>query len=204
MKLSITLVHDKPTMAENEAQIEELKKHIETRFREVPEYDEQGNLVTIHQVPYYAFKALLEEHEVLIMHIIPYQPWNTSNPYEAEKPANLGDLFTRGVYFGKGDEDKKGDHPRFFNWSLKRGTDIGGEVSVYIEDVTKFDFPKLQKKLTKLLDKNDSTEYAEDVYGKLATLKLLQEVGQLDESKTKDQAIIELKQKSVGKGFKNG
>lgn len=204
MKISISLIHDKPIMAQNEAQIEELKLHIETRFHEVPEYDEQGNLLEIIQVPYYAFKDLIEDHEVLIMHIIPFQPWNNSNPYNAEIPTNLYDLHTRNVQYGKGDEDKISNHSRFFNWSLKRGTDIGGEVLVYIEDITKFSFAKLQLKLSNILDKKNKTEFAEDDYGKIASLNLLTEIGQLDENKSLSEGIIDLKQRNLEKGNKNG
>lgn len=192
MKIAITLVHNK-TDSQNSAQIEVLKSFLKT-VEDVPFLDEETGetWTTFHQ----ELTDLSTPHEVRIYQVI---------PFGVTPPANRNDINSGGiVYYGKGDEDKIGNHPRFFNWELKRGTDNGADLSIYLEDVSKFDVAKLEEKLVKLADKDDGTEFAEDVYGKIGTKKLLREVGQLKEDRQLGEAITEYKTRVVGKGLKNG
>lgn len=170
--LAITLVHNK-TDAENEAQITALKALL-TEVTDGPFTNEETGetwTTTHHEII-----GLTIPHTVKVYQVI---------PFGVIPPANRGEINSGGmVYYGLGDEDKIGNHPRFFNWGLKRGTDYGADISLYLEDVSKFDITKLSTKFEKLIDKNDPMEFDEDVCGKLATVNLLKEKGQLDETKT--------------------
>lgn len=204
MNISLTLVHNKTAKA-NEAQIAGVRALLDEVTEEIDGLDEEGNIIPNAFIrTYYVFKGLDLPHEVTIQHIIPYQPLNKSNPYNAVLPSNMSLLKGRNVQYGKGDEDKTGDHPRFFNWSLKRGTDNGADINIYLEDYTKFDVNNLAIQLNSLIDPEDKHEYAEDSSVKLASAKLLMRVGQLDETKSKAQAIADLKTRNVEEGFKNG
>lgn len=96
------------------------------------------------------------------------------------------------------------NHPRFFNWGLKRGTDLGADLNIYLEDIKKFVVDDLAFQLNSLIDPDDKHEYVEDESVKIATLKLLAEVGQLNESKGKAQAVDDLKERLQGKDMKVG
>lgn len=195
IRLAITLVHNK-TDAQNAAQIEAVKLMLEYAEEAIPVFDENGVQTGTTARPYDKLTGLAIPHEIKVFQIVPYGVTPPPNRYDI----NSGGI----VYYGVGDEDKTGTHPRFFNWGLKRGTDNGADVSIYLEDVTQFDISKLEKKLDKLINKNDDTEYAEDTYGKLATVKLLREVGQLKEDRSFVDAITELKGRVVEKGLKDG
>lgn len=192
MNIAITLVHNK-TDAENAAQIETLKGLIKEVIDGPFTNPDTGEVwTTIH----HELKNVNIPHELKIYQVV---------PFGVTPPANRYDINSGGiVQFGIGDEDKIDTHPRFFNWSLKRGTDNGAAITILLEDVNKFTPQKLIGKLQRLADKNDTTEYDEDDYGKLATLELLKKVGQLKEDRGMPAAITELKQRIVGKGLKHG
>lgn len=117
-------------------------------------------------------------------------------PFGVTPPPNRNEVNSGGmVYYRAGDEDKIGDHPRFFNWGLKRGTDNGAEVVVHLEDVSKLVTEDLAVQLNTIIDPDTKEEYLEDTSVKIASLKLLKEVGQLDETKTKIESIAEMKGK---------
>lgn len=178
MVISVTLVHNK-TDAENAAQVTAL-----------------ANLLTLvnDDTGYYHTVTLAgETHEIRVFQIV---------PFGVTPPANIYSINSGGiVYYGEGDNDKIGSHPRFFNWGLKRGTDRGASVSIYISDPSVLTGTKLRQSLGKLI--ND-TELVEEPWGKLATLRLLKQVGQLKEDRDFTSAITDLKQRVVEKGLNNG
>lgn len=189
MKISITLVHNK-TDAQNEAQITALASYLEEivdgPFTD-PETGESWT-TTHHEI-----KGLNIPHEVKVYQIIPYGV----TPPPSRYLINSGGI----VQYGLGDEDKTGSHPRFFNWALKRGTDNGADISIYIEDITKISPVKARQALQKF---TNDTEFVEADFGKLASLRLLKQVGQLKEDKILNDAFIDLKSRVVEKGLKNG
>lgn len=194
MKLAITITHNK-TDAENEAQITALLPLV-TKITDLnPEFDEQGNQIGSFETYHYELKGLNIPHEVRFYQVV---------PFGVTPPPSLYKLDSHKVFYGKGDEDKTGDHPRFFNWGLKRGTDNGADISLYLEDASKFDPAKIMAMLEKLANKADPTEFAENVSGKLATLRLLKEVGQLKEDRAMSEAITELKTRVAQGGMRNG
>lgn len=194
MNLAITLVHNKSDQ-ENVAQIVALKSLIETNEEFFDEYDEQGNVVGSYTSPFYTLKGLNIEHRVKFLQIV---------PFGVTQPPNLYQIDSHKVFYAKGDEDKTGDHPRFFNWGLKRGTDLGADISLYIDNYKSFDIKKLATKLQKLYDKNDTTEYIEDGSCKAGTVKLIKEVGLLREDVPLDIAVTNLKGRVTMKGLKHG
>lgn len=188
MKIAVTLVHNKP---DNEAQIDTIlslvKRVTDTITQD--QVDEEGNVTgqESFDVYHYEFTDLKISHEVRFYHIV---------PFGVTKPANLDQLDGHKVFYGPEDQDK--GETRFFNWGLKRGTDHGAEISLYLEDVSKLKPKDLAKTLEKLVDKDDKTEFSEETCGKLATVKLLKEVGQLNETKEKAEAFTEYKAKMEG------
>ena len=192
MKLSITLVHNKSPQ-DNEGQITALKSLLKEVIDGPFLNEETGETwTTIH----HEIIGLDIPHEVKIFQVVPFGVKPPANRYEI----NSGGI----VYYEKGDEDKIGNHPRFFNWGGKRGIDCGVEIVIHLDNPAELNIPILKAKLLLLENPNDVTEFVEEVFGKLSTLKLLKEVGQLDETKGTTQAIIELKQRVLQKGLKNG
>lgn len=182
MNIALTLVHNKSDL-ENQAQIDSIKSLTHAVENIHDEFNEKGEIVGQYSTFHQEFKDLDIEHEVKVYQVIPFGVTPPPNRYEI----NTGGI----VEYGLGDEDKTGEHPRFFNWGLKRGTDNGAEISIYIEDVSSLNPKSLKATFQKLVDKNDDTEFAETSVGKIATLKLLKEKGQLDESKTISQSVNE-------------
>ena len=190
MKLAVTLVHNKP---DNEAQIATMLSLV-TRITDThEEFDQDGNVVGSFETYHYEFNDLAIPHEVKFYHVV---------PFGIDRPSNLDELDGHKVLYGIEDQDK--GETRFFNWGLKRGTDHGADLSIYIEDVDQFSPKTLASSLTKLVSKNDSTEFVEDPSCKIATVKLLKEVGQLSEEKSVLEAVSELKDRVLEKGMING
>lgn len=189
IRISVTIVHNK-TDAENAAQITALQSLL-TEVTDGPftNPDTGETWTTIH----HEITGLNIEHEVKVYQIVPYGVTPPANRYTI----NSGGI----VYYGEGDQDKIGNHPRFFNWGLKRGTDNGADISVYLSDPVGLTAVKARGAIGKI--RND-VEFVEETWGKLATLRLLKEVGQLREDRSFTEAITEYKTRVVGKGLKNG
>lgn len=177
MNISITLVHNK-TDAENQAQIESLKSLLNTIEDIHDEFDENGEVVGQFSTFHQEFIGLNIPHVVKIYQVI---------PFGVTPPENRGDINSGGiVYYGKGDEDKVGDHPRFFNWGAKRGIDQGADVSLYIDDVSKLNVTDLRATL------NSKPEFKEETFGKVISKEEFGK-GQLDEKKSLKDIISEKK-----------
>ncbi len=199
MNIAIVLTHNK---ADNEAQIATLKSLLtkvtvplfNTTYTDkgeevqTPILDEQG--VQKQGFTHYTLD-LPFPHKVSVYQIV---------PFGVDRPTGYKDLVSHNVLYGVGDEDKTGDHPRFFNWGLKRGTDYGADITVHIEDMAKFSVEDLAIQLNTIIDPNTKEEYLDDESVKLASVTLLKETGQLDETKSKEEAIEELKDKLEVKG----
>jgi hypothetical protein len=145
--IGIVITHNK---VDNAAQIEALKPLIEKQTEQHNGLDEDGNEI-IWETYYYTIKGL--EHKVKFYQII---------PYGVTPPANLDEIDSHKVFYGEGDEDKTGDHPRFFNWGLKRATDYGADFVVHLKDYTKFDVADIKKSIEK------GDKKADKAYGKIS------------------------------------
>lgn len=183
MNIAIVLVHNK-TDAENQAQIEFLKSLINKVTDTFPVYDDQGKQTGTDESYHYEILNLGLPHELKVYQII---------PFGITQPSNFYDIDTHNVIYRKGDEDKIGDHPRFFNWGLKRGTDYGAEFVIHLDDYKSFSIDDLAVQLNTLADPTDKTEFVDGVSSNISTLKLLKEVGQLDEGRSLSEAITDLK-----------
>lgn len=187
MQIAVTIIHNKSDV-ENFNQIELVKQFIEeVRESYIDENGEQHNILLGYKV-----KGLTLDHIVRFFQIV---------PFGVTPPSNLYDIDSHKVFYGKGDEDKIGSHPRFFNWGLKRGTDYGADISIYLDNILQFNTRGAVQALQKL---TGDTELVETTFGKIASKRLLQMVGQLKEDTNLDQALIYLKQKVIQKGLKNG
>jgi len=122
-------------------------------------------------------------------------------PFGVETPANLDALNSHKVWYKAGDEDKVSDHPRFYNWGLKRGTDYGAQTVVYITDPVTYTTIDLELHLTQL---RNSMVFREPSWGKVTALRLLREVGQLNERLTFDNAIVDLRARIDAAGLGRG
>lgn len=165
MNIAITLVHNKSDQ-ENIDQINTLKALL-TEVTDGPFTNPEtgDSWTTIH----HEITGLGTPHTVKVYQVV---------PYGVTPPPNRGELQSGGiVYYGAGDEDKTGNHPRFFNWGLKRGVDNGADVSLCIEDLSKLDFKKMLKKLQRVADKADPAEFEQDESGKIANLAFLKKGG---------------------------
>lgn len=186
MNLAIVLVHNKGDQG-NFDQIETLKPLI-NKITEQNVDDEGNSFETYH----YELQGISQPHELRLYQII---------PFGVKEPSNFNDIDSYNVIYRKGDEDKTGDHPRFFNWGLKRATDYGADVVIHVDDPTTFSVKDINSQLPQLADKQNTTEFAEIPTGKMSTLKLLTEVGQLDEAKLISEAVDDLKVSIVDAGL---
>ena len=191
MKIALVIVHNK-TNQENFNQIEAIKPLINKITDTNNEFDDQGNIIGTFNTYHYELVGISVTHEARFFQII---------PFGVTSPTNLYDIDSHNVIYRLGDEDKTGDHSRFFNWGMKRATDYGAEVVVYIDDYTQLDFAKIILDIEKLADINDLTELVDAPEVTIGSLKLLKEVGQLDESKSKADAIVDLKQATIDAGL---
>ena len=136
--IAIVLTHNRSDK-ENAAQIASLKAML-TEVRE-PVLDERGRQRIdgdgVPQTTHVRYE--LKGQAVRVYQIIPFQPDNKSDPYEAIQPEGFDSLVSHNVKYGWGDEDKVGDHPRFYNWGVKRASDYGATVVVHLDDVAKID-----------------------------------------------------------------
>ena len=152
MNCAIVICHNKTPEA-NIAQIEALKPLIEKQSEVHDELNENGEVVGQFETYYYTLKGL-DGYKVKLYQILPYQPDNPrlaqGLPYEGVWPANANDIDSHRVAYGKGDEDKTGDHKRFQNWGLKRATDQGADVVIHLKDHTKFNVADLSSRLSNL------------------------------------------------------
>lgn len=198
MKIGIVLVHNKGEL-QNQAQIEFFKSLLTLNSKTDPVFSlvdgvptQTGTATTY----FYTLNDLKFEHEVKFYQIV---------PYGVMPPANLYSLDSYKVFYARGDEDKTGDHPRFFNWGLKRATDHGNEIVLYLEDFSKLVVKDLPFFLNTLIDPNSKLEYVKNESVKIGTITLLKKVGQMAEDKTLSEAAIDYEQKLIEKGFeKNG
>src|SRR3990167_1633589 len=101
LKIAIILVHNKSDK-ENFNQIETVKPFIEKVTFLIDVLDEQGDVIGQEEHYYYKVKDLNIDHEIKFYQII---------PFGVTSPANLYDIDSHKVFYGKGDKDKIGDHP---------------------------------------------------------------------------------------------
>jgi hypothetical protein len=143
--ISLGLIHNKSGNG-NRRQIEDLlavgitRHHADANRIEFNPSTQAGDIV----YDWYTFDGLAVEHEVSFFQVI---------PFGVNEPNNLYTLNSRKVFYGNGDNDKVGTHPRFHNWGLKRAFDHGANVAGIITDVGQFTIAGLQFQLNRLVDR---------------------------------------------------
>lgn len=204
MKIAVVLTHNK-TDWENAAQISALAALLTTvtTTQTINNFTLGPGKTVISQTPQtitfsHQEFAVLPSHPVLVYQIV---------PYGVVPPANISTLASHNVYYGKGDENKVSNHPRFPNWGLKRATDYGADLVVLLDDIKSFSPPALSPCL------NDTVGLcALDTFpwGKILhnTVQYIhgERVAVLNETLSTPDAFIELGQTLVaaGLGVKNG
>lgn len=193
LKLAITLLHNKSD-AENEAQIstilglvdrhttestemvrDRIFKDVEVTTtdpetgEEVITTEQQESLGEEYQATfytyYYTFKDFGIPHEVRFYHVV---------PHGVNRPANLDELDGQKVIYG---DDFPMVEKTFFDWGLKRGTDHGAEVSIFVEDLSKLNFKSLIPKLQYISDKNDPRSFSQETGAKIASVEYMKKGG---------------------------
>lgn len=180
LRLAITLVHNKSN-AENEAQISTILGLVDRHTQESTETVRDRTIVenkegTTEEVLgpeyqatfytyYYTFKAITEPHEVRFYHVV---------PHGKAIPSNIDQLDGAKVYYGPEFADTE---KTYFDWGLKRGTNNGADVSIYVEDLSKLDFKKLLPKMEKVKDKQDPTEFLQEAGAKIANVEYFKKGG---------------------------
>jgi hypothetical protein len=122
-------------------------------------------------------------------------------PFGVTSPENVDAINSQKVWYRARDEDKVNDHPRFYNWGLERGTDYGAEAVVHITDPVTYTTADLEIHLATL---RNSMVFREPIWGKVTALRLLREVGQLDERLTFDNALVDLRARIDAAGLGRG
>src|SRR3990172_63790 len=191
MNLAIGLIHNKSNLG-NRQQINTLTALVERHVLNVDgqEFDPsvQDN-VEISRV-YYTIAGLSTPHEVIFLQAIP----TGINP-----PNNLYNLDSHKVFYSPTDNaDKTGAHPRFWNWTLKRGFDYGADISCVITDHTLFTVAGLQLQIGRLVDRR---VLVVPLWGLAASARLLREVGQLREDLGFSGSLDDLRARIIARGL---
>lgn len=189
LKIAITIIHNKPGQ-QNNAQIAQVLNFItlNEEVKQTPDIDENGNPIIRDIIEYTYTAPILGDipHEVRFFQIVPYGGSKPNDWSLLMKAGGCG-----GVLYGEGDNDKVGNHPRFFNWGFKRAVDYGADISIYLDDLKKLKLQDLPFIINSLEDPTDPLDFYDlDI---VAVHKRQLRKGQLDETKGIDEAFVEYK-----------
>ena len=194
MNLAIGLIHNK-NPATNRNQITALTALVERHVLNLAgqEFDPTTqDDVGISRV-YYTIAGLSVPHEAIFFQAIP----TGINP-----PNNLYNLDSYKVFYSPNDNaDKVGQHPRFWNWTLKRGFDYGADISCVITDHLMFTVAGLQLQIGRLADRR---VLVVPLWGLAAAARLFREVGQLREDLGFSGALDDLRARIIARGLEHG
>lgn len=181
--ITFVIIHNKGAQG-NFDQIETLK----TKLTEVIE-----NTAEESQIIHYEFIGLSVNYEVKISQIF---------PYGVLPPSNFNDLQGRAVFYGTGDEDKTGTHPRFFNWGFKRGLENGDDFVYVISNVNNLSALTISTQITAFIQ-NPLNVLAENTAGQMLTPSVIN-TGLLDENMDFTTALQDLITRLNNQGFTTG
>jgi len=187
LNLALGLVHNRGNLG-NRQQIINLLPLVIPHFEQT-DTDPGGEPVGFW---WYSLLNLTLEHQVRFYQVIPFGV----NP-----PNNLYDLNSRKVFYYAPDDDKVDEHPRFLNWLLKKGTDEGADVAIYLRAPALFSAVDLD---TRLRAMEADRVLLEPLWGKIMAVRLLREVGQLREDQAFDLSVDDLKARITAKGLRYG
>jgi hypothetical protein len=182
LKLACALVHNKNTALANRTQITNLAALVVTNTDPVT-----GRVS-------YTLSGVTIEHECIFLQVV---------PFGVARPSNMGNLNSYNVIYGTGDENKTGDHARFFNWILKRGCDYGADIVLYVRFPNLLAATDINLALARL---TTTRVFLERTWGKMASARLLQVLRSLreetlDEGQAFDNAVEDLKARIVARGM---
>ena len=189
VRLAITLVHNKSSQ-QNFDQIEALLPLVTKVTETIPRYDDQGVQVGTYEIYHYEITNLQIPHTVRFYQVI---------PHGVTPPSNLYQLDSAKVFYGPEDADK--GETRFFNWGLKRGTDQGADISIYLHNPQQLTRAKLRSALNRMVN---NTELVDTLWCKVASVRVLTRIGQMKEDKPFSDGLRDLKDRITKGGLKHG
>src|SRR3990167_2044087 len=199
MNLAIGLIHNK-NPATNRNQITALTALVERHVLNLAgqEFDPSiQDEVEISRV-YYTIAGLSTPHEVIFLQAIP----TGINP-----PNNLYNLDSHKVFYSPTDNaDKVGQHPRFWNWTLKRGFDYGADISCVITDHLMFTVAGLQLQIGRLADRR---VLVVPLWGVACSARLMRDVVEPRQAILREDlgfsgALDDLRARIVARGLEHG
>lgn len=191
INITIVLIHNK-SEKDNLAQIEALKSHLLLLTDHHEEQDPNGNLQK-YDTYHYEIKGLKIPHNVKFFQLIPF---GVTVDHET-----LYSIDSYKVFYGRGDEDKIGWHPRFFNHAMRFPIDsMAADVVIHLHDHKTFNIKDLEKHLQKL-ETHHMTSHS---WGHITKKEILIHVGEVDEEKPLEEGMKRFKNKIVQKGLKHG
>lgn len=188
INIALGLVHNKNTNAANRAQITNLLPLVVTHY--LPD----GATADTATGVYYTLAGVVIEHTVKFYQVV---------PFGVTRPSNMNLLNSHNVIYGTGDENKTGDHSRFFNWLFKRGTDGGADVVFYVRFPNLIDAGDISVALGRL---TTTRIFLERTWGKVISIRLLRILRALRqetlrEDLTFDNALPDLRQRIQALGL---
>lgn len=194
-RLGLGLIHNRGNLG-NRSQIQSLLALVVQHFVQFTDPDTGALLVNSDSgeprgYEWYSLAGVTTEHEVRFYQVVPFGV----NP-----PNNLYDLDSHKVFYAARDEDKVAEHPRFFNWLLKRGTDFGADAAIYVRFPLLFSSIDLDLRLQRIIQNPDRV-LLEPTWGKVGTVRLLREVGQVREDLDFDSGLTDLRARIAARGL---
>ena len=195
--IAIVLIHNKSD-SENSAQISTLLSLLSEQNETIEWVDFDGKTVSATHV-YYRFSDLLEPHRVDVYQVVPYGVIPPDNFYAVNSEVVY--------YYGAGNEDKIGDHPRFYNWALKKATYDSGftpaaDLCIPVTDFSTFDLNNISKCINDVSGNCvlDSYSWGKIIHSDVQFLHDPREMV-LDESKAIDIAFTDLESSITSTGL---
>jgi hypothetical protein len=142
---------------------------------------------------WYTLNGLAQEHEVKVYQVV---------PFGVNRPNNMDTLMSHNVIYGVGDEDKTASHPRFVNWSIKRGLDYGAALACVVVDAAALTTVDLAAQIVRMAADEDLV-FIERDWGDVATPRLFRDVGQLREDVTLTASITDLNNRIAAEGLRS-
>lgn len=164
LKIAITLVH-RYSDAKNKAQIDTVLGLVDRITDTHEEFNDKGEVIGAFDTYHYEFKNFGIPHEVRFYQIV---------PYGKVQPQNFFALDSYNVLYGP---EFASVEKTYFDWGLKRGTDHGADVSIYVEDLSKLDFKNLIPKLQQVENKANPAEFLQETGAKIANIEYMKKGG---------------------------
>jgi hypothetical protein len=190
LSIALCIVHNRTNLG-NRQQITALAGLLTTHYEPAPDAT-----ATARDWQWYSLTDLAVEHVVTVYQVL---------PAGVARPNNMNTLYGYNVIYGGGNADKTGEHPRFFNWALKRGVDNGADIAGYLRFPALFGANDLNTAIGRL---TSTRVLITRTWGWLLSpilLRTLRAAGEetLNETMLFDDAITDLRQRLTLRGLES-